>query len=206
MINQESLKKDLIELFPKEFFIKHIVKSHNWYFVDYLHTPSDEVLDKLDRFYEIVSSQLQISFHSLQMVGSAKTGYSLSPDKLLHPFHEETPESKSSDIDIAIVSEKWYRLLWDELRNIKRNQYVRPYQRITSSIFRGFINEKDILELDPIREKWFSNISPINIKLQDELQIVHPITYRIYRSWEDLEEYQIGGISLAKQRMEESNV
>ena len=106
MINQESLKKDLIELSPKEFFIKHIVKSHNWYFVDYLHTPSDEVLDKLDRFYEIVSSQLQISFHSLQMVGSAKTGYSLSPDKLLHPFHEETPENKSSDIDIAIVSEK----------------------------------------------------------------------------------------------------
>ena len=32
--------------------------------------------------------------------------------------------------------------------------------------------------------------------------IVHPITYRIYRSWEDLEEYQIIGIEKTKKYLE----
>lgn len=60
MAGQTELKADLLSLSPKEFYLKHIVKSHNWYFSDYLHIPQDEIVDKMDYFKEIVSSELQI--------------------------------------------------------------------------------------------------------------------------------------------------
>ena len=58
------------------------------------------------------------------------------------------------------------------------------------------------MEIPTIRTEWLSVVAPINKLLQDELMIVHPITYRIYRSWEDLEEYQIIGIEKTKKNLE----
>ena len=88
MIDAEMIKADLLSLDTRDFYIKYIVKSKYWYFSDYLEVPGDEVIDVLDRFKEIVSEHFHISFHSLQLVGSAKTGFSLSPNKILTPFHD----------------------------------------------------------------------------------------------------------------------
>ena len=108
MTTQEVLKEDLLTLEPKAFYLKHIVKSHNWYFSEYLHVPSNEIIDQMDFFKEIVSTNLGINFHSMQIVGSAKIGYSLSPKKVLQPFHNRDSKMDSSDIDIAVISEKLY--------------------------------------------------------------------------------------------------
>ena len=94
------------------------MKSKYWYFSDYLEVPGDEVIDVLDRFKEIVSEHFHISFHSLQLVGSAKTGFSLSPNKILTPFHDGDDTQKSSDIDIAIISESLYQYYWNVRRHI----------------------------------------------------------------------------------------
>lgn len=202
MTDIELLKQDLLSLETREFYIKYIVKSNYWYFSEYLHIPSDKVIDVLDRFKEIISENFHISFHSLQLVGSAKTGFSLSPQKALSPFHDESNGQKSSDIDIALVSEKLYQHYWDRMRQTEKIQYKRFYRQLTASIFRGYINDKVLMEIPPIRSEWLSTISPINKLLQDELMIMHPITYRIYRSWEDLEEYQIIGIEKTKKGLE----
>lgn len=136
------------------------------------------------------------------MVGSAKTGYSLSPKKVLQPFHNEDFGKESSDIDIAIVSERLFAYFWDKLRQTRGiyNQYY--YRFITGSIFRGYINDKNLQKIDNIREEWDDMISPINLMLQDKLRFEHPITYRIYRSWDDLEEYQMLGINKARIALE----
>lgn len=204
MVDKESLREDLLSLDPKEFYMKHIVKSHNWYFSDYLHYPQNELVDKMDKFKEIVSTMLKINFHNVQIVGSAKVGFSLSPSKLFSPFHDERPDMLSSDIDIAIISEPLYKKFWDELRQVKKIRYKQVYyNHLTDSIFRGYINEKDLLMVDDMCSEWDKMISPINVALQDTLGFVHPITYRIYRSWEDLEEYQLIGIKKAKKHLEE---
>lgn len=52
MATQDILKEDLLTLDPKAFYLKHIVKSHNWYFSDYLHFAPDEIVDKMDFFKE----------------------------------------------------------------------------------------------------------------------------------------------------------
>lgn len=203
MTPQEMIKSDLLNLDPYAFYMKHIVKSHNWYFSDYLHFPSNEIVDRMDHFKEIVSSHLQISFHSLQIVGSAKTGYSLSPKKLLTPFHDEIPGAPSSDIDIAIISDRLFHHFWSELRDIRGLWNKQPYfTYLTSSIFRGYINEKDLTAIPGPDKEWESLVRPINVKLQDSLGFVHPITYRLYRSWDDLQDYQIGGIAKVKRVLE----
>lgn len=203
MTPQEMIKTDLLNLDPYAFYLKHIVKSHNWYFSDYLHFPSNEIVDRMDYFKEIVSSHLQISFHSLQIVGSAKTGYSLSPKKILTPFHDENPGVPSSDIDIAIISDRLFQQFWSELRDIRGLWNKQPYfTHLTSSIFRGYINEKDLTAIPGPDKEWESLVRPINVKLQDSLGFVHPITYRLYRSWDDLQDYQIGGIAKVKRVLE----
>ena len=204
MEGQVELKKDLMTLEPEEFYFKHIVKSRNWYFSEYLHIPPEEIDDKMDYFKEIVSIKLGISFHSLQIVGSAKVGYSLSPNKLFKPFHDEEPNTPSSDIDIAIVSERLYQHFWDEARKSKKLKYnTRYYDRITKSIYRGYINEKDLLKIEGAGKEWENLCRPINVELQDKLGFIHPVTYRIYRNWDDLQEYQIIGISNARRVLEE---
>ena len=204
MADQEVLREDLLSLEPKDFYMKHIVKSHNWYFSDYLRFSHDEIVDKMDYFKEIVSTMLSVNFHNVQIVGSAKVGYSLSPSKLFSPFHDECPDKPSSDIDVAIISERLYKKFWDELRQAKKIRYKQTYyNHLTKSIFRGYINEKDLMKVDGMCDEWEGLIRPINVVLQDTLGFVHPITYRVYRSWEDLEEYQLIGISKAKKYLEE---
>ena len=203
MTNDEMIRNDLLTMSTYDFYLKHIVKSRNWYFSDYLCVPQNEIIDKMDFFKEIVSSNLKINFHSLQMVGSAKTGYSLSPKKVLRPFHNEDTINESSDIDIAIISEKLFSEFWTKLRQTQGLHYQHYYRYITSSIFRGYINDKNIQKIDGLREEWDEMVAPINMALQDKLRFEHPITYRIYRSWEDLEEYQMLGIAKAKIALEE---
>ena len=207
MNNIEMIKCDLETLDPTEFYYKHIVKSQNWYFSEYLKIPSEEIIDKMDYFKEIVSKSFKINFHNLQIVGSAKVGYSLSPQKLLKPFHDEADGVSSSDIDIAVISEKLFVMFWDKLRKVRGIRYRHFYNHLTESIFRGYINDKDLIHIDEIKKEWDYLSSPVNIDLQDKLRFIHPITYRIYRNWDDLQEYQIIGITKAKNELEgNSNV
>ena len=191
MVCLTDIKNDLLSMKVEDFYLKHIVKSYNWYFKEYLKVSSDEILDRLDCFKEIISKNFGISFHSSQLVGSAKLGYSLSPTKCLKPFENET-----SDIDIALVSDKLYSFYWEKLRERKAFKIYSKYfyQQLTNSVFRGYIDEKFLSGIDDIRTVWQDMKAPTNKSLQDKLSVIHPINYRIYRSWEDLEEYQLSGI------------
>lgn len=207
MINvnyQETIKNDLLLLDVNRFYLKYIIKSHNWYFSEYLKVPDAELIDKMDLFKEIVTQNFHVSFHSVQIVGSAKMGVSLSPKKLLKPFHSESSDEKSSDIDIAIVSEKLFNLFWDKLRHSKEKiYYKRNYNNIANSIYRGYINDKDLDKINDIKQYLRELTNPATFRLQDEIGFVHPISYRVYRSWEDLEDYQLIGINKAKVKLEE---
>ena len=199
-----SFRDDLINLDPYEFYLKHIIKMRNWYFSEVLGLSSQDFVDGLDMFKEIVSKGLNVNFHSIQIVGSAKTGFSLSPLKLFKPFTTAIDESgETSDIDVAIISDKMFRDLWDQLRKGIRVYNSFDYRQITVSVFRGYINDKNLLRVDRISKYWNELTNSLNVSLQDKLKIVHPITYRIYRSWEDLEDYQMIGIKNARRKLED---
>lgn len=200
--NIDVMKQELAELDEKQFYIKYIVKTMNWYFSTYLELDDATMLETLDHFKEIISEKLSVSFHSAHIVGSAKVGYSLSPRKPFRPFHEEEPGDPSSDIDVAIISDYLFNMFWQRLRACYKTQFIAKYQQVTSTIFQGYINEKDITSIKGIGQEWIDVFSPITRTLQDELNIIHPITYRVYRSWEDLEQYQISGLKKLKKHLE----
>ena len=202
----DSLKKDLITMSVEDFYVKHILKSRNWYFTEHCHLDGSELIDKIDLFREIISRNFNVSFYSVKMVGSAKVGYSLSPYKDLKQFCAETSSNEASDIDVAIVSDKLYNYYWDKIRIINNKNYYFPnkflYNTIARSIYKGFLNDKDICAFDDIRIEWEKIVDPIGVALQRELKIFHPVTYRLYRNWEDLREYQLNGIIATKDRLE----
>lgn len=202
-MEEKIIKKDLLNLTPEEFYMKYIVKTRYWYFSEYLNKHDDEMVDVIDEFKEIVSSHLEISFHGVQMVGSAKIGFSLSPSKLLKPFHDEDKTGKTSDIDIAIISERLFQRYWDYLRKEKGLWNLSYYESIAKQIYRGYINGSTLQKIDNIRENWSELISSANKELQSKLRIIHPITYRIYRYWDDLQDYQLYGIRKAKEKAEQ---
>lgn len=199
-IDIEQIKKDIVLLSEKEFYFRYIIKSGNWYFSEYLEVKNDEILDRLDAFKEIVSKNFDVSFHSAQIVGSAKIGVSLSPNKPFRKFIISTddPDKKESDIDIAIVSNRLFASIWEDLRISRSKTFIPNYSYIAKSIFRGYINDKDFKDIEFFRKEWEELISKSNIMLQDSLSITHPISYRVYRSWEDLEDYQLEGITRMK--------
>lgn len=206
--DEKAIKDDIKQMEAREFYMKYIIKTNNWYFAEYQQTKGNELIDKMDRFKEIVSSSFGVSFHSAQIVGSAKLGMSLSPKKPFKHFVDKANDNcqKESDIDIAIISNSLFEEIWDRIRIERRKNVIPKYTTITNSIFRGYINDKEFKELDGLRKEWEEKISKCNILLQGELSIIHPISYRIYRNWEDLEDYQLDGIIKTKEALLENEI
>lgn len=187
----DDIKKDLDNLDVKQFYMKHIVKSNNWYFENVLNIPETELLQAVDEFKDIVSVNIGVSFNSVMMVGSGKTGYSLAPKKNFKSFELDTESRNKSDIDIAIISNDLFKSFWDIYRKSYSVKYEYTYGFIFREIYRGYINERNLREIDNCRREWNKLSVRSNKLLRSQLFLKHDITYRIYRSWEDFEEYNL---------------
>ena len=197
----DDIKKDLDSLDVKQFYMKHIVKSHYWYFQNVLNIPEADLLQVVDEFKDIVSTNIGVSFNSVMMVGSGKTGYSLSPKKNFKPFEINSESKNKSDIDIAIISNDLFKKFWDIYRKSYNVKYECVYSYIAREIYRGYINERNLREIDNCRKVWSELSVRSNKLLRNKLYLKHDITYRIYRSWEDFEEYNLASIKSIKARV-----
>lgn len=205
----EEIKKDLYTLTEKQFYTKHIIRSDNWYLEKYLNKTPDEVIRLLDDYRLIISESMGVSFNSVMMVGSGKLGYSLSPpdtshpdlSKLFLPFNDNEMERKVSDLDIAIISDEIFQKYWKLFRKSFRMKYITTYSHIYQELYRGYINERNILEVEECRQEWNKTAAISKKKLHEELYFRHEISYRVYRSWEDFEEYNIQNIRKLKRQV-----
>src|SRR4051812_41727987 len=59
-----------------------------------------------------LSKRLEIDAHDIVIVGSAAVGFSLNPTKDLRVFNS------TSDIDVAILSQRHFDIAWRHLRNL----------------------------------------------------------------------------------------
>lgn len=201
--NREAIIEDIKSMEIHDFYLKYIIKSYNWYFSEYQNIPHKDISDRIDQFKEIISKSFSVSFHSAQLVGSAKLGISLSPSKNFRPFVAKSDDEriKESDIDVAIISEKLFQKIWEDLRAAKNKCFIPNYQLITSQIFNGYINDCCFTDIPIIRREWNEKIASATMQLQDKLNISHHISFRIYRTWEDIEEYQISSIRQSKEKI-----
>lgn len=197
----EEIKRDLYSLDVKQFYMKHIVRTENWYFENILNIPPNELVSAVDDFRIIVSSSLGVSYNSVMMVGSGKTGFSLSPKKRFKAFNISPDAKDKSDIDIAIISQPIFDRLWKLFRDSYSvtNEYT--YKFISREVYRGYINERNINGIDETRKVWKETSALANRNLQQKMYFKHDISYRIYRSWEDFEEYNIFSIKDLKREV-----
>ena len=202
----ENIKSDINSLTEKQFYTKHVIRSDNWYFEEYLGKDSKEVMHLIDDYILIVSECFGVSFNSVMMVGSGKLGYSMSPpnidypekSKTFLPFNDDEKIRKISDLDIAIISSDIFHEYWKKFRNSYKTKFQNTYLHLYNELYRGYINERNILEVDGCRKEWNKVARLSKKKLRYDLYFKHDISYRIYRNWEDFEEYNIQNIRKIK--------
>jgi len=198
----EEIKKDIVNEDVRQFYMKHIVRSENWYFEKILCIPTINLVKTVDDFKIIVSGSLGVSYNSVMMVGSGKTGYSLSPNKMLKEFAIKPTAENKSDIDIAIISTHIFDRFWKCFREGYTVANKRNYQYIARGIYRGYIDDSNINKVPICRRQWEKISNEATKKLKQSMYFKHDISYRIYRSWEDFEDYNLE--SLYKLKMEVS--
>jgi len=138
----ESIKRDVKTLSEKEFLIRYLLRSDNWYFSKYQNLSETDSIAQMDVLKEILNKHIGVAFHNVLMVGSGKIGCSLSPNKKFKIFDDG---DEDSDIDIAIISSKLFDHFWEKIRIEFSIKYSYQYKEITSTIFRGFLNNGQIV-------------------------------------------------------------
>lgn len=202
----DEIINDLKVLTSKQFYTKHIIRSNNWYLQCYLKKEPDEVIRLLDDYRLIIGECMGVSLNSIMMVGSGKIGCSLSPPNSLHPedsklfqpFNDDESVRKVSDLDIAIISNDIFQEYWKLFRQSFKMKYIVTYSHIYQELYRGYINERNIMEVEGCRKEWNKKATLSKKRLHEELYFRHDISYRIYRSWEDFEEYNMQNIEKLK--------
>lgn len=83
-----------------------------------------------------VSTALDMAAPNIAIVGSAKTGFSLTPGRDLNPFNSE------SDLDLVLVSARWFKYLWDASLEYMHSYSGQTYATTAKEVFRHFISIK----------------------------------------------------------------
>ncbi len=203
----DELRSDIVALDIYEVYQKYIISEDNWYFENILSSKIGNTAEIKESFNAIISTTFHVNPENIVMVGSGKTGYSLTPTakdmepKLFKSFCADGKERKSSDIDIAIISEPLFYHFWLLLRKSFQTRYIALYNHIPGAIYRGYINETNLERIAGCRKDW-SNISGSSKKeLHSDLFIDHDIKYRIYRNWFDFEDYHLGALKKIKREV-----
>lgn len=185
----EEVKKDLLVLTGREIYDKYLVGNIIWYFKDYLKIADYyEHYDKLRRY---ISTKVGVHFNDIAIVGSAKTGFSFSPGNDLRKFRPD------SDIDLVIVSDRYYREIWKAyLEMFYKNNVPEDYKEISNSIFKGFISVKTSPKNHNDIILWEKKVGEMMKDLQMVYGIRQDINYRIYDSWDSVVAYHCYGLNI----------
>lgn len=187
----DSLKRDLVRLTPDAFVSLRILECH----------PSLFGGDELAYFdwRRRVGQGLGVDPSDIILVGSAATGFSLSPQKQFRPFGDR------SDIDVAVVSHLHFEIAWDALRRVGAKKYDWPRKAREALddhrerlIYWGTIATDRLLAHLPYGADWAKATSPI----QDAAPVdSRRINYRIYRDMDSLRAYQKIAVTEAANRL-----
>lgn len=182
----EELKKDIINLKTKDFYHKYLVGQDVWYFKENCGTSTPS--DIYDKFKLFVSENLDVHFNNISIVGSAKIGISLAPDKNFKSFDAD------SDFDLILVSPRLFEEFWNAYLDLFRERKPFRYRIVASNIFRRFISIKKPDPNHPSFKNWIERIEKFNKDYQIFFNINCDINYRIYDSWDSVERYHFKGI------------
>ena len=133
-----------------------------------------------------ISHHFDIHLKKFEIVGSAKIGVSLSEKRFGQPF------SKTSDIDIAIVSsslfdQAWHELLLMEFKYYKLREEERGKLKDTyETIYRGYISPDRLPMSLEFTKKWWYIFEKLSNNTEYEYR---KIRGRLFKNWWFVEKY-----------------
>ena len=170
----EAFRGDLLKRDPIEIARKHIIFG------------DCAVLSKEMHFSLLnsVAKQFGVHPHDIIVVGSAKLGFSIAPTKRYKLFGD------NSDIDVAIISQPLFDLVWKAVYQYSRyGGYWEGKGVFKKYLFRGWIRPDKLPgdhKFDFAREWWdFFNELSVSRDISDFV-----IRGAIYKDWNFLEHYQ----------------
>ena len=144
---------------------------------------------------------VKLGVHSTQviLVGSAKLGFSIAPNKRYQHFRDE------SDLDVAIISQALFDELWSiafDYWNVAGDWYRGAHFR--DYLFRGWLRPDYLPPTVQLANEWFEYFRQLTAS-----QKFGPfkISAGVYKSWRFLERYQEISIAQCRQslRIENAN-
>lgn len=195
-MNEQQVKQFILENEEIDIYYQYLIGQDVWYFQNF-----NDSETSYDDFKKSISRKLGIPFNNIAIVGSAKTKFSFSPLKKFKEFNDD------SDFDLIIVSNKMYSDIWNTYREIASESFLKGYPSKCSNIFNGFISLKDTDSTygKSVLEDWQRKVNTFKAELQLRFNIHHEVNYRIYSSWETVQDYHIKGITKLKESLNEIN-
>lgn len=176
-----DLIADLKAMTASEFNQRRLFNSQSWYFEpDRLFT----LQGNYDDFRAALAGVLNVNPQNIAIVGSAKFGVSLSPRKNFKEFGED------SDIDVVVVSPKWFETIWEHLQTAYFNGYEEARKVYAREIFHRYVNLQSRHDFNTAYlTEVIKKTDEIGRSVSAPLGIVHPISYRVYSDWNDVDAY-----------------
>lgn len=155
-----------------------------------------ETDDIYDTWRRSVAATLGIVSENVRIVGSAATGFSLSPLKPGRPFRRTSSLDRApSDIDVAVIDPSLFDLSWNTIVLFDRRRSLggtdEGRNRIRVNVYWGLVGQRDL--------PW--NTEPARVLLQAMVTAQrsapirgHQVRGRIYRRIEDLRAYHISSL------------
>lgn len=149
--------------------------------------------EKYHNLKDKIAQNFGVHPNEVIVVGSAKLGFSIAPQKIYQPFGE------TSDIDATIVSPYLFDIIWMEvLRYISSAAAWDTQKEFNKYFIRGWIRP-DKLPSSPsfkFTAEWFKFFQHIT---NSRAYSNYKISCGLYRDWLFLEEYQKGCITKCRQ-------
>lgn len=185
-MGKQKYLEDLKVLSEEQIYNKYIIGGEIWYFRQAF---NDKWFDKYNEFRIFISQKLEVHYNDIAIAGSAKLGFSINPKKNFKAFGE------NSDIDIIIVSRKYYYQFWEAYRNDSYAEIrIRYFKWICFAIFRRYIVLEGFDENNEIYKKWLKKTQGFEKDLQLVFDISNDIHYRIFESWDAAKDYYLSTI------------
>ncbi|WP_447739585.1 hypothetical protein [Aeromonas veronii] len=169
----------------------HILLNEDVYIFK-LNYPNNHV-DIYHHFKVVVSNALDVPVKNVAIVGSSKTGYSITPGRSYSLY------SNDSDLDLVIVSEKLFMELWGGYLSFVNSFSGRAYNQIAKNVFKHFISVKqsDLTgDLLPYFSEWTKRVDALKRDLELTFKLPSEINYRVYDEWKYVEQYHVSGLNV----------
>lgn len=187
----ERLKKSILEDDPVRIVSEFVLERVPFIF--------GEDWEQFRTWRRELSTGLQIDPCEVHLCGSACVGFSFSPDNPLKAFSER------SDIDVSIISERFFSSAWNALREInpatarisaRQRHALLDHQR--RYVYAGCIATDRLLAILPFGAEWMASLA----RMADRSPTVgRTINARIYKDFAALRSYQVKSIRMVRQEL-----